>query len=226
MATFDVRIQLKRPITDELRQSVLEDLPMLNEVKDKDLVAKAVEAWCLALNLTSFERLSDVPGCAFPGQLELKHGGQNVHLNGTAKLAIGMAHHLRELEPTVDIDDDVVIVGSVVHDLGKAYELDPENVKRWEAEPSKVGYQPLRHPIYGAALAMVAGLPESVCHIVANHSAEGAKVIRSLECNLVYAADVAWWFSTASSGVLKPETVKGLLKKWEPRDLADAIEHE
>ena len=223
---YPVNIMLQQPVTDELRKTVLEDLPELNNCKDKDLMKKAVEAWSIALAYSSFKRLSDLPGCAMPGIACLKHGGQNIHLRGVAKFAVGIANHMRELEKNVDINDDFVLVGALCHDLGKAWELDPVNQERWAADPSRVGDASMRHPIFGAAIAMMAGLPEGVTHIVACHSAEGEKVVRSLECNIVVQADEAWWKMTAASGVLKEESVKGLIKRFEPRHLHEAFAHE
>ena len=161
-----------------------------------------------------------------PGIAELKHGGQNVHLRGVAHFAVGIAKHMKVLEPKVDINEDVVLVGALCHDLGKAWELDPVNQKRWSADPSRVGDASLRHPVYGAHIALIAGLPESIVHIAACHSAEGEKVVRSLECNIVVAADETWWKMTAASGILKEESVKGLIKRFEPRHLHEAFAHE
>jgi putative nucleotidyltransferase with HDIG domain len=224
--SIQVNIPLQRPVTDELRNSVLEDLPELKNVKDANLRKKAIEAWAIALAGSNFKRLSDIPGSAMPGIAELKRGGQNVHLRGVAHFAVGIAKHMKVLVPKVDINEDVVLVGALCHDLGKAWELDPVNQKRWGDDPSRVGFASMRHPIYGAYIALTAGLPESVCHIVACHSAEGEKVVRSLECHIVVSADETWWKMTAASGLLKEETVKGLIKRFEPRSLQEAFENE
>lgn len=158
----------------------------------------------------------------FPGLLELKKGGQNVHLNGVAKWALGMTKDLKKWEPHVVINEDYVIVGALCHDLGKANELDPENIKRWEEDPTKAGYHLMRHPIYGAAIATAAGLPEPVCHIVACHSAEGKEVIKSVECNLVVAEDIAYWYMTSAVGMIKENTIP-IKRKFVPRDLEEAV---
>jgi DNA mismatch repair ATPase MutS len=84
----------------------------------------------------------------------------------------------------------------------------------------------MRHPIFGAHVAMIAGLPKSIVHIAARHSAEGEKVVRSLECNIVVSADETWWKMTAASGILKEETIKGLIKRFEPPSLQEAFQHE
>jgi hypothetical protein len=58
------------------------------------------------------------------------------------------------------------------------------------------------------------------------HSAEGEKVVRSLECHIVVSADEVWWRMTAAAGILKEETVKGLIKRFEPRHLNEAFANE
>ena len=199
---------------------------MLKHCKNADLKKKAIEAWAIGLASSGYKRLSEVPGAAMPGIAELKHGGQNVHLNGVALFARGIAKHMRDLEKSVDIDDDVVLVGALCHDLGKPFEMDAENTKRWSADPSRVGYASMRHPIFGAHVAMLAGLPESIVHIAACHSAEGEKVVRSLECNIVVSADETWWKMTAAAGILKEDTIKGLIKRFEPRHLHEAFANE
>lgn len=217
--TVTIDLALRQPLTDSLRQTVIEDLPELSEIADAGLQAAAVEAWAISLATSSFARISDLPGAAFPGMAVLKTGGQDVHIRGVTRLAREMAAQMRDLNQAVDIDDDILLAGALLHDLGKPFEMDPENVARWQADPSRDGMLPLRHTIYGAHIALAAGLPISIAHICACHSAEGENVVRSLECSIIHLADEAWWKTTAFAGLLEESTVRGLLKKFEPRPL-------
>jgi len=47
----------------------------------------------------------------------------------------------------------------------------------------------LRHPFTGVALALECGVPNSVCHIIATHAAEGDLVKRTTEAFIVHHAD-------------------------------------
>lgn len=217
--TASIDLALRQPVTDALRQTVIEDLPELAEIADADLRDRATEAWAISLATSGFSRLSALPGAAFPGMAVLKKGGQDVHIRGVTRLAREMAAQMKELEPAVDIDDDILLAGALLHDLGKPFEMDPDNVARWQAFPSREGMLPLRHTIYGAHLALAAGLPLAIAHICACHSAEGENVVRSLECAIIHLADEAWWKTTAFAGLLEEDTVRGLLKKFEPRPL-------
>ena len=84
------------------------------------------------------------------------------------------------------IDEDVVIAGAILADVGKLleYELGPDGTSR----QSDRG-EALRHPFTGVALALECGVPDSVCHIIAAHAAEGDLVKRTTEAFIVHHAD-------------------------------------
>lgn len=191
----------------DLRAAVLEDLPELRLIADGDLRERVTQAWVLALSQSSFRRIKDMPGEATPGNLILKRGGQDVHIRGVTVLALGFVDYFAKVFPEADIDRDIVVAGGLCHDIGKAFECDPENQRRWKADASRVGRPSLRHPIYGAHICLLAGLPEAVAHIAACHSPEGDNVQRSLECMLVHEADVSWWRIATACGLVKLDAI-------------------
>ena len=83
------------------------------------------------------------------------------------------------------IDQDTVIAGAILADVGKLLEY--ENVDG-KTRQSKRG-EMLRHPFTGVALAMECGVPDAVCHIIAAHAAEGDLVKRTTEAYIVHHAD-------------------------------------
>ncbi len=194
-------------ISAELRAGVVEDLPELQLIGDAGLRDQATDAWAIALAQSSFTRIKDIPGEANPGMLVLTRGGQDLHLRGVTRLALSYVDYFADVFPEADIDRDIVVAGGLCHDVGKAFECDPENQRRWKADGSRVGRPSLRHPVYGAHICLLAGLPEAVAHIAACHSPEGDNVRRSLECVMVHEADVAWWKIVTGSGLIRPETV-------------------
>lgn len=194
-------------ISPELKAGVLEDLPELLLIADERLREQATDAWVIALSQSSFRRVRDIPGEAIPGSLMLKTGGQDLHLRGVTRMALGYLDYFRDVFPQAEIDRDIVIAGGLCHDVGKTFECDPENLRRWSADGSRVGRPSLRHPIYGAHICLLAGLPEAVAHIAACHSPEGDNVKRSLECVVVHEADVTWWKIAAGAGLVRPETI-------------------
>jgi len=209
-----------RPITDALRATVLEDLPELAGVKDEELRRKAVEAWAYALAETSFQRISAIPGEANPSMFALKRGNQAHHLRGVARIAVSIADDFTATWPEAVVNRDIVLAGALLHDVGKAWEFEPENLKRWAADASQSGSPSLRHPVYGAHVCIAVGLPEEIAHIALGHSFEGDLVTRSQECLIVHRADHLWWSIAGGFGLLKPESA-GVLKdrKITPRAL-------
>ena len=217
----------RRPVTDALRASIVEDLPEINDIKDAELRANVIEAWAFSLAGSSFKRISDMPGEGNPDVLVLKRGDQSVHLRGVAHFAMKMVEEFAESHPEIKVDRDIVLAGALCHDIGKPYEFDPVNRKRWAEDPSRAGDPCLRHSVYGAHVCLSVGLPEEIAHIALGHSYEGDLMQRSLECLIVHRADHMWWSIAGGFGLLKAETA-GMLetRKITPRALRTAKDRE
>lgn len=196
-----------REVTDALRRQVREELPEVAQIKDASLQAKAVEAWAYALAHSSFRSIRDIPPAGNPDTNEAKRGDQTDHLRGVTRLALGIAREMAAAYPELAIDMDVVIAGGLVHDVGKAWEFDPVNRKRWKASQKRLGRPSIRHPAYGAHICLTVGLPEEVAHIAMAHSGEGELLLRSVECMIVHQADYTFWNVLLAGGELKPETI-------------------
>ena len=121
------------------------------------------------------------------------------------------------------IDLDIVLTGALCHDVGKPYEFDPENIARWQADPSATGYPTLRHSVFGAHVCLMVGLPEEVAHIALGHSLEGQHIGVSTECLIVRHADHVWWQVAAGLGLLKPESLGSAERIVRPRALATEL---
>ena len=198
----------QRPITDALRQSVIEDLPEIARIENAELRAKVVEAWAYALAHSSFGRISDIPPGGNPGMNVLKRGSQADHLRGVARLALAIADEFATTRPEVRIDCDVLLAGALCHDVGKCYEFDPVNQARWADDPAATGQPTLRHTVFGTHVCLAVGLPEEVAHIACAHSLEGQHIGVSTECMIVRHADHAYWSVAGALGLLIPETLR------------------
>jgi putative nucleotidyltransferase with HDIG domain len=197
--------QLASTTLAELRQGVLESLPEIALIGDSSLRDKVIEVHALALSETGFRRIEDIPPSGVPESPLMRRGTQADHYRGVATMAIGMADGLEAVVGDIGIDRDLLIAGALVHDVGKAWEFD--QWERWKGDRARSGSPALRHPVYGAHLALSVGLPESVVHCVAAHPylAEGAFVKASLETTIVQYADVAFWKALESAGQLEDE---------------------
>ena len=196
-------------VTDALRAKVRGELREVEEIRDPDLREKVIEVWALAIARSSFTSIGEIAPSGNPGVMTLKRGNQVDHLRGVARLAMGMADELVASFPELEVDRDIVIAGALCHDVGKPWEFDPENRKRWESKPRAAGLPSVRHPAYGAHLCFTVGLPEEVAHCATGHSGEGELIVRSLENTIVHHADHAFWNIMHAGDMIVPESVPG-----------------
>ncbi len=187
------------------RESVRKKLmPELELVEDPVLRKKIVKAWTLACQMGGYERLEDIPTEKF----EWMPNVSNIqHTKDTARIAAAIEQVLRELG--VSLNRDYIIAGALCHDLGIPIEwrnkqsgifstitgagvFYGENPKMPSLE-GNVSYQVARHSTWSFHVAIAAGMPEHVLHIVGSHSKEGEFLLRSPEAWVVHEADLIWW---------------------------------
>lgn len=203
-------MQQRREVTDELRATVRKELPEVEDIQDADLRQKVIEAWALCLAHSSFSSIDEIEPAANPGVNRLKDGRQSDHIRGVTQMAVVVADQMCVLMPGLEVDKDMLIAGALCHDVGKPFEFDPENRKRWESNPYKAGLPAIRHPAFGVHICLTVGLPEEVAHCAAAHSREGEFVVRSLENTIIHHVDYAFWNVCRAGNLLVPETMAAL----------------
>jgi putative nucleotidyltransferase with HDIG domain len=179
-------------ISHELRQSVIRSLPELDEISSEALRNKVIDAWAYSLGHSSFKSIDEIRPSGNPDTPRLKSGTQTDHIRGVAQLAIAIADSLSSQFPELPIDRDMLAACALCHDVGKPFEFDPENQRRWRESPAASGLPAIRHTQYGTHVCLTLGLPEEVCHAAGCHSGEGELVQRSLHATIVHYADYAW----------------------------------
>lgn len=173
---------------------VLSELEMLAEMTDELLRDDVATAWAVSLIWNGFESINDMPGSARPGAPV--EGTQAQHMDGTARIALGIKHGIEAtLSEAMPFTDDLLIASALCHDLGKPVEYSAANRARWSKDRLLYGKPSVRHPAYGAHVALSVGLPEEVVHVAAAHAVEGNYVERSLLAHIVQYADDAYWFT-------------------------------
>ena len=200
----------RNAVTDELRARVRAELPEVEEIRDPELRHRVIEAWALALAASSFGAIADIEASGNPGVNRLKRGSQTDHIRGVTRMALALAEQLQAQLPDLAIDRDVLVAGALCHDVGKPWEFDPANRRRWEADPRAAGLPSIRHPAFGVHVCLTVGLPEEVAHCAAAHSGEGELLVRSLENTIVHHADYAFWGIARAANLLVPETIAEL----------------
>ena len=168
-----------------MRDVVLKLWPEIQWIKDAGLREQVTKTWEKALerspltpddlNRIPFTLL--VPNC--PTNF-MEHKRCVVHI--ARKAAESMTEFMGK---ALSIDHDTVIAGAILADVGKLLEYENAEGKTRQSRRGEM----LRHPFIGVALAMECGVPDSVCHIIAAHAAEGDLVKRTTEAYIVHHAD-------------------------------------
>lgn len=180
-------------ITDDKRAKILDEMPEINWIKNDALRSKVTDAWVAAIDSSSFSRLGDMKPSGNYDSRPLRKGTQADHIRSVTRMAVKIAEEMADLFPDFEYDRDILIAGCLCHDIGKVWEFDPDNVKRWKADPRATGMPSLRHPGYGIHICLTMGLPEEVAHCAAAHSGEGELLVRSLENTILHWADYTFW---------------------------------
>jgi hypothetical protein len=159
--------------------------PELEWIADPQLREQTARTWQRALELSPLDAADLetipftllVPNC--PATF-MEHKRCVVHI---AKRGAEAMHEFMGNSLTIDLD--TVIAGAILADVGKLLEYEKVGGTVRQSERGKA----LRHPFTGVALAMEAGVPDAVCHVIAAHAAEGDLVRRSTEAIIVHHAD-------------------------------------
>jgi len=169
-----------------IRDAVKQLWPELDWIRNPLLREQVARTWALALergaltpdDLHQIPFTLLVPNCPITF---MEHKRCVVHIARAG--AVAMQKFMGRALP---VDIDAVVAGAILADVGKLleYELGPDGKVR-QSERGEA----LRHPFTGVALALECGVPDSVCHIIAAHAAEGDLVKRSTEAFIVHHAD-------------------------------------
>jgi putative nucleotidyltransferase with HDIG domain len=168
-----------------MNREVHELWPELDWIRDESLRTATARTWELALQRSplTVADLNTIPFTLLVPDLKVSfmaHKRCVVHLAREA--AVKMNEFFGKDLP---VDLDVTIAGAILADVGKLLEYDVKDGKSCQSETGKY----LRHPFTGVGLAMEAGVPAEVCHIIAAHAGEGDLVRRSTEAYVVHHAD-------------------------------------
>jgi len=168
-----------------MRAKVAALWPELQWIRDPDLREKTLVTWVRAFEESTLspEDLHRIPFTLLVPDCPVSfmaHKRCVVHIARRAAEAI--REHMGDALP---VDMDTLVAGAILADVGKLLEY--ETVAGLPRQSARG--RCLRHPFTGVALAMAAGVPDAVCHVIATHAGEGDLVRRSVEATLVHHAD-------------------------------------
>jgi putative nucleotidyltransferase with HDIG domain len=168
-----------------MRAAVEQLWPELEWIADPALREQTARTWELALEHSPLEPrdLEEIP---FTLLVKDCPASFMAHKRCVVHIARRSAEAMKEfMGGVLPIDMDVVIAGAILADVGKLLEYE----KRDGAAVQSARGRLLRHPFTGVGLAMAAGVPDAVCHIIAAHAGEGDLVTRTTEAIIVHHAD-------------------------------------
>ena len=166
-------------------EEVINLIPEIKLIKDETLRGKVAAVWADAIELGGWKAQDLdsipftllIPDCKF----SLLH-----HTRAVTRTAVSIAENLTEnYGDAVPIDMDILLAGSVLHDVGKVLEYVREGGAVVKSPDGKL----LRHPFSGQGLAYKHGLPFEVLHMIAYHSKEGDLGKRTTEAIIIHHAD-------------------------------------
>lgn len=168
-----------------MRDAVLLLWPEISWISDPGLREQVTQTWIRALELSPLtpDDLKQIPFTLLVPNCPttfMEHKRCVVHI--ARKAAESMQDFMGN---ALKIDLNTVIAGAILADVGKLLEYENVDGKSRQSMRGEL----LRHPFTGVALAMQCGVPDSVCHIIAAHAAEGDLVKRTTEASIVHHAD-------------------------------------
>ena len=163
---------------------------LLDQIYDKDLKAKTINIWVEGCRLGGWEAVEELQKMPYT-LLTDTHGVNFIeHCLAVTKGAMGLAKAQLDTYENLpyDINMDRIIIGGLLHDVGKLMEFEPDG---------KGGYRKshagkcMRHPISGAVLAKEHGIPDEIANIIVCHAKEGDGRPQVIEAVLIHQADFA-----------------------------------
>ena len=168
-----------------MRERLKRIWPEIEWIEDPVLKEKVYQTWEYALehSVLSPEDLEIIPFTLLIADCEvtfMEHKRAVVHI--AVESARAMQGFFGDKMP---IHMDYLIAGAILIDVGKLIEYVMED---GQAVVGKTGAL-LRHPFSGVGLAMMFGVPDEICHMIATHSKEGDLGKRTTESLIIHHAD-------------------------------------
>lgn len=168
----------------ELKEYLRGLFPEINEIEDSDIREKVIKTFSEAMKRGGWDKIEGIPFTLLIPDLKVDLAQ---HIQGVTRIAMQIAQEV--MQHDISLNVDYLLSGALLHDVGKLVEYTKEGNKIVVSQTGKL----LRHPTTGAWLALEAGLPAEIAHIIYCHSWEGDKLTRSAEAHIVHQADFAFF---------------------------------
>jgi putative nucleotidyltransferase with HDIG domain len=168
-----------------MKKEIQKLLPEIAQIKDDSLRDKVVSTWQEAIEKSGWQidQLEAVPFTLLIPDCKVNLIDHTRAVTQTALKVAGVL--LDSYGDQVSINLDILIAGSILHDVGKVLEYSRQGNRVVKSQTGKL----LRHPFSGTGLAYKHGLPLEVIHMIATHAKEGDTGHRTTEAMIVHYAD-------------------------------------
>lgn len=171
-----------------MKERIAQLLPEIQWIGDPTLRDQVVASYEDALKTGGWEP-DDMAKIPFTLLIPNCPASYLTHTRGVvriAKAAMDEFNALYENEGGFKLDNDKLVAGALLHDVGKLVEY--EKAPDGKTVKSQMG-KDLRHPFSGTVIALRNGVSSEIGHIIANHAHEGDGTLRSPEGVIVNKAD-------------------------------------
>lgn len=162
----------------------------VDQITDVDLANKTIAVWVNAARQGGWKSIGEIRAIPFTLLTETRGIDLIEHTRAVTAGAVGLAlaQQNNYSKMPYSINMDRLIAGGLLHDVGKLLEIEaaPDGTYR----KSRSG-NCARHPISGAILAGLAGMPDEIINIIACHAKEGDGRPQVVETVLIHQADFA-----------------------------------
>lgn len=166
-----------------MKDEILKLIPEFKEIKDEKLRNATLEVFAQATEKGGWEA-QDLDNIPFT-LLKQTDVSFLRHTRGVTQTCIEAGKLASKNYPEVNINMDYLVMGGLLHDVGKLLEYKREGGKVVKSNCGKF----LRHPFSGVGICSGKGIPDEVLHIIAVHSKEGDGGWRSPEAVILHHAD-------------------------------------
>jgi putative nucleotidyltransferase with HDIG domain len=162
----------------------------LDRILNPELRQKTVAVWVEGCRRGGWDTVAELRAVPFTLLTETKGINLVEHTLAVTAGAVGLAEAQQKTYAQMPyaIDLDRLIVGALLHDVGKLMETERDGKGAYRK--SRAG-QFARHPISGAILAAQCGMPDDVVNTIACHAKEGDGASKVIETVLIHQADFA-----------------------------------
>ncbi|HNW58154.1 MAG TPA: HDIG domain-containing protein [bacterium] len=168
-----------------MEKKVLSLFPEFGLIEDPLLRANTLACWLEAMRRGGWEA-EDLDRIPFTLLIPDCRVSYRTHVQAVAQTAIAAARVLAaHYVPYYTLSMDLIVSGSLLHDIGKLLEYRCVEGKFTKSSNGKL----LRHPFSGANLAARYDLPDEIVHIIAVHAKEGDGGYRTPEAVIIHHAD-------------------------------------